>query len=77
MSEDLIKFGKNLQKIRKQKGMTQEKLAFCVGLDRSYISDIETGKRNVSLINILKLSTALEIHPKRMFEYIIADEGNA
>ncbi|ELI5413963.1 helix-turn-helix transcriptional regulator [Vibrio parahaemolyticus] len=68
-SEDLQLFGKHLKSLRLSKGLSQEKLAFAVELDRSYISDIERGKRNVSLVNILKLASALHIHPKELFEY--------
>ena len=76
-SDDLQRFGANLKEIRLRKGLSQEKLAFSVELDRSYISDIERGKRNVSLINILKLSKALSIHPKELFDYIKVDNVSA
>lgn len=57
----LINFGKNLRKIRISKKMTQEELAEKAGLTRSYYTEIETGKRNISLINLFKLSTALQV----------------
>ena len=76
-SDELQRFGANLKEIRLRNGLSQEKLAFSVELDRSYISDIERGKRNVSLINILKLSKALNIHPKNLFDYIGVDKVNA
>nr|WP_241908921.1 helix-turn-helix transcriptional regulator [Vibrio breoganii] len=63
-------FGSHLKRLRSSQGLSQEKLAFSVELDRSYISDIERGKRNVSLLNILKLARALEIHPKKLFDYL-------
>jgi transcriptional regulator with XRE-family HTH domain len=55
------KFGEKLKEIRTQKGLSQEKLAFKSGLHRTYISDIERGSRNVSLINIEKIAKALGI----------------
>lgn len=55
------KFGEKLKEIRTQKGLSQEKLAFKSGLHRTYISDIERGARNVSLVNIEKISKALGI----------------
>lgn len=76
-SDELQRFGANLKEIRLRNGLSQEKLAFSVELDRSYISDIERGKRNVSLINILKLSKALNIHPKDLFDYIGVDNVSA
>lgn len=76
-SDELQRFGANLKEIRLRNSLSQEKLAFSVELDRSYISDIERGKRNVSLINILKLSKALNIHPKELFDYIEVDNVSA
>lgn len=55
------KFGGKLKEIRTQKGLSQEKLAFKSGLHRTYISDIERGARNVSLVNIEKIAKALEV----------------
>ncbi len=45
-------FGKQLQSIRQAKGWSQEKLSFEASLDRTYISSVERGRRNISLINI-------------------------
>ena len=49
------KFGERLKEIRTQKGLSQEKLAFKSRLHRTYISDIERGFRNVSLIIFIKI----------------------
>jgi transcriptional regulator with XRE-family HTH domain len=54
------KFGKRVKEIRQAKGITQEELAFKSQLHRTYISSIESGKRNVSLVNIEKLALALD-----------------
>ena len=62
-----IAFGENLRKIRLAKGISQEELAYRAGLDRTYISGCERGLRNISLENICKLATALEISPKDFF----------
>ena len=59
-------FGKQLQVFRQAKGWSQEKLAFEAGLDRTYISSVERGCRNISLINIHKLAAALEIAPQNL-----------
>ena len=58
--------GSVLQKMRLKAGMTQEDLAFKAKVDRTYISSVERGKRNVSLINIHKLAGALEISPTEL-----------
>lgn len=44
-----IKFGKVIKNLRTEKGISQEKLALDSNIDRTYISDIEKGERNVSL----------------------------
>lgn len=57
----LTNFGDRVRSARLALGLSQEKLAMDCGLDRTYISGIERGKRNVSLINIHKLATALRV----------------
>lgn len=57
----LRSFGANLRKIREEKGLTQEALAFMAGFSRSYYTELELGKRNPSLLNIKKLADALNI----------------
>ena len=54
-------FGTNLRKLRTEKGFSQEKFAELCGLHRTYISDIESFQRNVSLENIQKIAEALQI----------------
>lgn len=48
--------------------MSQEGLADTVGLDRSYIGGVERGERNISLLNIMKISRALKISAKDLFK---------
>jgi transcriptional regulator with XRE-family HTH domain len=53
MAEDIrIRVGRRLQKLRKQRGWTQVQMAEQFGLDRSYLSDVERGKRNISIVNL-------------------------
>jgi len=61
-------FGKRLNQLRKDRKMSQEKLAELSELNRPYISAIEQGKRNVSLEVISKLAQALDIESKQFFE---------
>jgi transcriptional regulator with XRE-family HTH domain len=63
----LLTFGKKVAELRKQSKMTQEALALKSDLDRSYLSGIERGQRNVSLVNIYKLADALDIQPSEFF----------
>ncbi|MFY8096492.1 MAG: helix-turn-helix domain-containing protein [Flavobacterium sp.] len=61
-------FGKKISEIRKEKGFSQEKLALEANIDRTYISDIEKGNRNISLEILDKLSKTLNIHISQIFE---------
>ncbi len=56
--------GKRIQKIRLEKGLTQEKLALEAGLNRAYVGYIERGERNPSLETIQKISRVLKVSPK-------------
>ena len=62
-NEDFIlqKFGENLRKIREKRDLSQEQVAYEAGFSRSYYTEVETGKRNISLLNILKISSLLQI----------------
>ena len=53
------KFGKQIKKERTKLGLSQESFALLCDLGRTYIASIENGKRNVSLLNIEKICTAL------------------
>lgn len=60
-------FGNNLRRIRMEKNISQENLAFLSGMDRTYVSGIERGRRNVSLVNINKIAMALNVEIKELF----------
>jgi transcriptional regulator with XRE-family HTH domain len=67
--EDFLKwFGLRLRKIRQSKFLSQEELAGLAGIDRTYVGGVERGERNLSLLNIKKLSDALEIKPSELFD---------
>ncbi len=61
------KLGKRIRKLRGEKGFSQEKLAELCGLHRTYISTVELGKRNISLVNIEKIANALSCQIKDFF----------
>ena len=54
-------FGRNVRQARKDKGWTQEQLAFEAGVKRAYLSEVENGQRNVSLDVVEKLAQALGV----------------
>lgn len=62
------KFGKNLQKIRTEKGMSLLDVSYNCSLADGRISEIEHGKRNITLGTILELAKGLEIEPHRLLE---------
>lgn len=55
----LVRYGQSVRKMRTEEGISQEELADRCGLHRTYISDVELGKRNISLENIERIATAL------------------
>ena len=68
-SEILLKLGKHICSIRKEKGMSQEALASKCELHRTYIGMVERGERNISLINIYKISKGLEVPIYELFRF--------
>jgi transcriptional regulator with XRE-family HTH domain len=67
VSDIKIAFGKNLRRLREKRGVSQEALANDAGLDRTYVSSVERGRRNVSLENIGRLAKALNINITELF----------
>ena len=63
-----VAFGKVIRQMRKEKDISQEKLAFECGLDRTFISLIERGKRQPTLRTIQKISTYFAIKPSVIIE---------
>ena len=54
-------FGEQVRSVRGSKGISQEKLAELADLDRTYVSGVERGIRNISLINISAIAKALKV----------------
>lgn len=60
-------FGQIVRELRARSGMSQEMLAYHSGLDRTYISGVERGERNLSLVNIEKIAAALRVSIQYLF----------
>ncbi|MBQ7624911.1 MAG: helix-turn-helix transcriptional regulator [Clostridia bacterium] len=61
--------GKRLQTLRKDKaGLSQEKFALKIGMDRTYYASVEAGRRNISIINIKKIADGLGVSLSELFE---------
>ncbi|AZQ64662.1 XRE family transcriptional regulator [Flammeovirga pectinis] len=56
-----VVFGKRVKELRNQIKISQEKFANEIGIDRTYMTDIENGKRNVSLFIIEKIAKGFEM----------------
>lgn len=69
-SQIRLSFGRRVRELRKAKEMSQKEFASLCGLDRTYISGIERGKRNVSLQNIHVIARALEVRLVDIFDGI-------
>ena len=63
------KVGKRIKYLRNQIGVSQEELADKAGIDRTYITSVECGKRNVSIVNIEKIANALDVTLSKLFEF--------
>lgn len=63
-----VRFGLRVRQLRKKAGLSQEAFADRCGLDRTYMSGIERGKRNVSLRNIDILAKALDLSVSELTE---------
>lgn len=64
----LINFGLKVQMLRKEKGFSQEKLAELANMHRTYIGMIERGEKNITLVNIEKISDALNISVSQLLD---------
>ncbi len=63
-------FGKRVRQLRLRKKLSQERLAELAGLHVTFVGAIERGKRNLSLVTIVKLAKALKVKPGELFRGI-------
>ena len=61
------KIGLRIKILREKNNISQKDLAYTSNLDRSYIASVENGNRNISIINIEKIATALNVTLKEFF----------
>ena len=62
-----LKIGQRIKELRELSSMSQKDLSYAADLDRSYIASIENGQRNVSIVNIEKIASALNVTLKEFF----------
>jgi len=66
----LSQFGTKVKLFRNERDISQEKLAELSKLDRTYISSVERGQRNISILNIIKIADALQVNASSLLEEI-------
>ena len=66
MNNEVIKFGKKLREVRLKKNLSQGDIARILGVHRSYISGLERGRRNPSLLTVQKIAKALGVNAKEL-----------
>ena len=62
------KIGLRIKEYRTSLKLTQEALAFKAEIDKTYVNEVENGKRNISVINLEKLICALDVTVKEFFD---------
>jgi transcriptional regulator with XRE-family HTH domain len=60
--------GGNVRRLRQIAGLTQEQLAFEASIDLTYVGGIERGRRNPSLLVMVRIADALKVEPKSLLE---------
>ena len=65
-----LEFGKRIKELREDSGLSQEKFALKIGMDRTYYASVESGKRNISLRNIEKIANGFDISIAQLFTEI-------
>jgi len=60
-------FSERVRELREKRGISQQHLSELAGLNRNYVSDVERGRRNPCLGNIVKLAEALDVLPGDLF----------
>jgi transcriptional regulator with XRE-family HTH domain len=66
----LVRLGNRIRTLRKQRGWTQVEMAEKVGIDRSFLADVERGKRNVSILTLFHISEGLGTTLSHLFSRI-------
>ena len=63
-------FANRIKELRQQQGLSQEKFALKIDMDRTYYASVEAGKRNVSIKNIKKIADGFEISLEELFKHM-------
>lgn len=72
----LKELGDRLRFLRKQTGLSQEKFALKIGMDRTYYASVENGKRNISILNLNRIANGLNMSLSEVLFFDGAGEKN-
>lgn len=61
-------FGLRIKELRNNLGISQEKFALSIDMDRTYYASVESGKRNISIVNIEKIAQGLGVTLEELFK---------
>lgn len=61
-------FGERLRAIRTERGLSQEQLGKMIKVNRNFVGEVERGKQNICIDNILQLARALKVNPRDLFD---------
>lgn len=64
------RIGVRIKELRQQTGLSQEKFALKIGMDRTYYASVENGKRNISIVNLEKIANGLGVSLSELFRGI-------
>ena len=64
-----VDFGNRIRELRVKTGLSQEKFALQIGMDRTYYASVESGRRNISLINLEKIADGLGVPLSQLFAF--------
>lgn len=70
-----LKIGQRIKELREAAAMSQKDLSYTADLDRSYIASVENGQRNISIVNIEKITVALNVSLKEFFNNVEFDNA--
>lgn len=63
-----VDLGNRIRELRQKTGLSQEKFALKIGMDRTYFASVEAGKRNVAIVNIKTIADGLGVTLSELFE---------
>lgn len=66
--------GARIKELRTSLGLSQEKFALKIGMDRTYFASVESGKRNISIKNLEKIVNGLNISFTDFFSGVVSNE---